>query len=259
MKKLFSIFVASVLTVSSVFCQKPFIYDKKIPATQTCTLSHFSDIFIKKFNGKSVNWRSSNIVIPAGNHEFEVNYSSYIGNNQYQAKAGIIVRYNFVAGRNYTIRTEANRVNNTVNVFITDDAEVEAEKQRLVESERAEFFSMLPNETTEPTQYEGIWKERGSPSGFPYISFKGNTFEYFKTPQYNAGNRIRLFIIEGDILKLFDVKKLENGEWDVREGGRIFNNYSEHRFVFNEEGFFSLKTIKGFDGYDGTFYKEQTQ
>lgn len=251
-----ALFLVMFTNCTSLNAQQYVIYDKSIPAEQTCTLKHSMAVTTRKFNGKTVSWNKP-VIIPAGEHDFVVDYKwdKPIGGNRVerQTAKGITVRYKFMAGNVYTMWAETDDFSKTGRVIFKNDTEIAAEKERERERVEAEYKAMLPNETTEPTEFEGAWKavvEGWSPT---YISFKGNTWQYSEGSKDQKG----LFIISNDTLKLIRLfERWDGGEWKPDNDYR--NAVSEYRFVFEEDGGFLLTTIKGF-AKRGTFHKEQAQ
>lgn len=249
-----------------LYAQKFVIYDKSIPTEQTCSLKHSLSVTTRIFNGKTVSWsRNKPVIIPAGRHDFIVDYKwDNPINRTRETSRGIIVRYTFKAGHEYTMITEQDAFRRTVRVVFRDDTEIAEEKQRKQEEDKRkqeEYKAMLPSETTEPTKFEGTWKvPKDWGTQFSYISFKGNTYQY--SPGFNDSDGEKgLFIIDGDILKLFRLfKGNSSGNWGpIPDYDYNYQNaVSEHRLVFEADGGFRLITIKGF-AKSGTFYKEQTQ
>ena len=85
-------FVKGIIIVSVIFfltdCSKVRdlgVYDKSIPPNQQCTLFIDKNLTVTRFNGKWVRWSigqfrtkgEAKIQIPAGHHEFRVNFSEY--------------------------------------------------------------------------------------------------------------------------------------------------------------------------------------
>ena len=274
--------------------RKPIIYDKSIPAHQTCTLVLVHDCYfsIKKFNEKTVRWRSvftegrinyaysQDIIIPAGTHDFVVDYSKPLGNNQYQTATGLTVRHIFQPGHEYVMYAEIDDQGAIFGQFVKaviEDAVVLEEKKAKIEedkkkkwameeAERKEFLSSLPEHSTKPTLLQGGWKIEVQ-NLRKTLLFIGNTWTYnsdgpfLSSPVYGEYG---LFIIDGTTLKVYltEIKEGERPAKTLRGAGfKPISDYknavSEYNFVFEADGRLRLRKIKGnCEIPNGTYDKE---
>ena len=240
---------------SFTVAQAPLVYDKTVPLGKTCTLLQGTSIKVRKFNGKTVNWKRK-IIIPAGTHEFVIDYSW-----EGQTINGITARYTLIAGHDYRIEPIINNFNfnKTLQIGFMDItvnesvANVEWERKKAMHET---IKTRLPKEATEPTQFEGTWVCNAKS-----LSFSGNSWQYFRFRPLEKG----LFIIEGDTITFFKLQiksRFSNGT-DSEWFSIIENNVPEYRFVFEGDSAFRMTIIKGIDDkmFDeaGPFYRDNTK
>jgi len=132
----FVIGIVSVVVITG--CKSLSVYDKSIPADQTCMLRVENGLAIKSINGKLAVYANNLVILPAGTYDFVVNYRA---DNKYGKN--IPARFNFEAGRQYTMIPEITRLSlrtQRVSVVIIDDDKVE---NHLVAQNSAETCSLM--------------------------------------------------------------------------------------------------------------------
>jgi len=120
MKKIiFGIFMVLTIVLITSCLTNNIVYDRKIPAEETCILRIPENYTVVNFNGKSVKWKTSiwgfnlfpgksiaAVKIPAGEHTIIVNYKrqTQIGDRiETQMATGISVTYEYEAGNTYSL------------------------------------------------------------------------------------------------------------------------------------------------------------
>lgn len=233
---------------------KTHVYDPSVPAENTCSLSQSYTVTVKQFNGKSVNWiRYNQIIIPAGEHEFLVDYSweRPLGGGKVERHTSrdITARFRFLPGNEYTIGSREDSSGRTVGIVFSNNTEIMAEREREKRRVEEEFKTSLPAESTTPTILEGKWVWTRQGWAPQYFNISGNAWEYVTNTIPEKG----LFSISGDVLTLFTLfRKFDDG-WRPETDYR--NAVSEHRFTIEADGSLRMKTIKGFSK-EGPFIKE---
>jgi hypothetical protein len=256
--KIIVILTAIIFTSMMAGCEtfditKPLVYDRSVPVEQSCTLVPGGGITVRKFDGKSVSWHRA-VVIPAGEHEFEVDYNVTTpvgaGRMERHSSSGIIVSGRFIPGHEYTTVTQEDTFNRIVNVWFQDNTAVAAERAREKAEEESNFKARLPVESFEPTSLEGIWV--WSPEGWSprTLSITGNVWEY------NWNRAKGLFVIDGDVLTLFKLFGKQGDEWVPETDYR--NAVVEYRFTLDADGSLRMTSLRG-SSTDGPFYKDQAR
>ena|GEM_PF-7118825 len=244
---------------------QPIVYDSSVPAEQTSILSQCTTIKIKKINGKSM-FRYSRMIIPAGTHEFVVDYSWDTpvtpvtpagGKRERHFRNNIAVSYKLIAGHEYFMCAKEDSFKRTVGIVLTDLTEKEAESKREKAQVEEKFKARLPVESSKPTRFEGTWVGASWPVKNTSVTVTGNTWQCVRNN--NELGEKGLFIIKGETITFFQLYSWNSqlGEWRPFEDYR--NAVFEYRFTFEKDGGLCLTGIKGISYMGGTFFKNQTR
>jgi hypothetical protein len=119
----FALFAIVFFTGCQSGPKPPIVYDPSVSPEKHCSLNIYPSLTVIRFDDKFVNWRAgNNIQIPEGFHTLAVNYSEVARTNTrgealaWNEAKGIVVTYNFVAGKNYRLVGETTDKTVTVTV-----------------------------------------------------------------------------------------------------------------------------------------------
>jgi hypothetical protein len=121
----FALFIIVFFTGCQSGPRPPIIYDPSVSSEKRCSLNIYPSLTVIRFDDKFANWRAgSNIQLPEGFHTLLVNYSEAARRNTrgevvaWNEAKGIVVTYNFVAGKNYRLVGET--TDKTVTVVVRE-------------------------------------------------------------------------------------------------------------------------------------------
>lgn len=122
--KIVVIFAALSLMLAGCVTNKG-IYDTSVPSEQLCTLKIDMELSVHRIDGNVVRWHyrplttSVTVKIPAGYHEFVMNYIS--GSTRYTYyRSNIRYNYTFEAGKTYTMKPKVSGNQVSVEVKIKE-------------------------------------------------------------------------------------------------------------------------------------------
>jgi hypothetical protein len=232
----YHLFAGTAAIILCMACQSgPSVHDKSVSVEKSSTLYIHGALKVKSFDGKQVSWGKRGVIIPAGSHEFTVDYYNEFPQGEargaiHTAK-GIIVQYSFEEGRFYSMNFQEEKAEffneKLVRIVFKDETEyiTKREAQKKEKERREAGKDPVPQPSSDPTVLEGVWRiDQYSPS----YTFSGNSWRkgYYKG----------VFIIDGTILKLYTLYEdyKGNDNWKKHE------RYQELLFTLKDDGTLEL-------------------